>query len=810
MYHVIGTGITIIILYLISYFFYSCKIYSLQFHRKLWNIILAAAFILTALAGLFLALQTNYKWEIPVIKTILKWHVEIGIGLAITGLFHFFWHLSYFVKIFRKEETSYSAGNYGMPKTETDIATNLFIIGFVSSSVQLLLLREIMNITGGYELIAGAFLCSWLIGSAAGSGLASKSSLSDIRKINLYFSTGPLISIILMLLLSRLFLKPGETPSFLAGIVFTGLVLIPFCLISGFTFIKLLSAGTARNYIPGKSFSIETAGGIIAGIVISVLSAGILNTYQSLFLIITLGISFTLLTYCLTGRTRKIIFKTAVLIFSALIIVSSPDKLCRQFLLRGIRVSETDDTPYGNITRGEYHNETSTYYNQRLLIYSNDAIESEEDIHYAMLQVENPDNILLISGPVSSRLKEINKYHVHKVVYVERDPALIEMIDQEDKESESVLRIENKDAFSYVRKCTEKYDAVIMLLPPPSSLSLNRYYTLEFFTEVKRKMNWGAVFSCSPGINPNYFNKESVNLYSSIYNSLRAVFKNVIPVSGNKLYFIASDKDLSTFICQLTEEKNINNIYVGPDYLSDDLITAKSEEVISLLDSSVKTNRTTLPIACFFYQSFNLSKNLNEKTPAIVLMVALFALSLKALRRDNGIMYFSALSLAGYEIILLLLLQVTVGNMYQVTGLIIAGLMTGLAVGAGINMPLINNKPFLKVILLITLYIIIGLTSGKIMTMNSRFVVIGLLVISGFCPAVITGNFFRELTSTGGLNSNPSRVYSADLAGSAVGFIAFSGLAIPLLGISVSIFFLPVLIFTGFLFTTIGNKRWFY
>ena len=33
---------------------------------------LAAAFLLTAIAGVFLALQVNYKWNIPFIKTILK------------------------------------------------------------------------------------------------------------------------------------------------------------------------------------------------------------------------------------------------------------------------------------------------------------------------------------------------------------------------------------------------------------------------------------------------------------------------------------------------------------------------------------------------------------------------------------------------------------------------------------------------------------------------------------------------------------------------------------------------------------------
>lgn len=808
MYHVIGTGLTTIILYLISYFFYRLKFYSLQFHRKIWNIILATTFILTALAGIFLALQITYKWDIPVIKTILKWHVELGIGMAFTGFFHFLWHSSYFIKGFKKQKPIDSEGISDLRRTKTDLSANLFIIGFISSSVQLLLLKEIMNITGGYELIAGAFLCSWLIGSAAGSRLAPNSPLSDLRKINLYFSFGPLISVALMSLLSRLFLKTGETPSFLAGILFTALVLFPFCLISGFTFIKLISAGTSMNVIPGKSFSVETAGGIVAGIVISVLSAGFLNTYQSLLLIIILGISYTILTFYLTERTQKLIFKLAVLIASVLIIILSPDIFFRKLLLRGIKVTETNDTPYGNITKGEYQNEKSFYYNQRLLIYDNDAAESEEDIHYAMLQVDSPVNILLISGPIASRMQEISKYNVRKVVYVERDPALTKIEEETYQQFSGILSIENKDAFNYVNKTTEKFDAAIMLLPPPSSLSLNRFYTVNFFSAIKSKMNHSGVFSCSPGINPNYFNKESVNLYSSIFNSLKAVFKNVIPVSGNKLYFIASDKDLSTLICQLAVNKNIRNIYVGPDYMSDDLITARSEEVASLIDHRIKTNKSDHPIACFYYQSFNLSKNLNEKIPAIVLMAALFALSLKTISKDDSIMYFSAFALAGYEIILLLVLQLTIGNMYQATGLIISGLMTGLAIGSGMDILIFNNRSAgKKTLMLIAIYVIIGISIKRIMTLDGQFIVAGLLILSGFFPAAITGSFFRQLTLPGITDSNSSHVYSADLAGSAMGFIIFSGLSVPLLGISLSIFLLPVLIFIGFLVSSISNKR---
>ena len=212
MYHVLSTVFTAILLYLISYFFYRLGFISLHLHRKIWNLILAFAFFLAAAAGVFLALQINYKWNIPFIKQILKWHVEFGIGLAITGIIHFIWHLNYYGKLFVRSavNTEYKSS---LKRKCPDIKTNLFIAGFVSSSVQFMMMREIMIITGGYELITGLFLGSWLIGSAVGASLAAKSDLNDIGRINLIFSLSPICSLFLMLFLTRIFMSPGVTPS---------------------------------------------------------------------------------------------------------------------------------------------------------------------------------------------------------------------------------------------------------------------------------------------------------------------------------------------------------------------------------------------------------------------------------------------------------------------------------------------------------------------------------------------------------------------------------------------------------------------
>ena len=321
MYHVTGTGITLLILYLISYLFSRLGYYTFQQHKKFWNIILATTFILSAFSGLFMALQISYKWDIPNIKAILRWHVEFGIGMAATGILHFIWHLPYYGKIFSEEisdNTSVSETNVRTDGTSW-IASNLFITGFVSSSIQLLLIREMMNISGGYELVSGIFLGTWLIISAAGAIFAGRSTLSDAGRINMVFTLSPLFSLFLMILLSRLFLENGETPSVLISIVYNLLVLIPFCISSGFIFVKLISiAQKTSGYNPGKSFSIETSGGITAGVLISLLVSEELGTYKLLLVIILLSFTYTLLTFYLKHNASRLLmenkFKIQVLI----------------------------------------------------------------------------------------------------------------------------------------------------------------------------------------------------------------------------------------------------------------------------------------------------------------------------------------------------------------------------------------------------------------------------------------------------------------------------------------------------------------
>lgn len=808
MYHVSGTVIIVSLLYLISWLFCRTGIFTRSIHRKLWNSVLAVVFLFTALAGILIALQISYKWEIRIIGSILKWHVETGVCLGITGLFHFLWHFSYYREIFSGRGSN-SIISDGVTTDPVPIIPNLFVVGFTSTSVQILLIRELLNISGGYELITGIFLASWLMASAAGAHIAGRSEMNNIPKINLIFSVTPLVSLLIMFLLTRLFLETGETPLLFKSIIFTIILLAPFCIISGYTFIKLLSSAKAAcSLSPGRSFSIETTGGILAGLLLSVLTSGLINTYKLLILIILITFSYVILTFRTKKKRIKIYLKILFAAVAFMIIISDPDHFFRQILLPGIDVTLTKDTPYGNITEGSYSGDKSIYYNQRLLSYNDDVAEREEDIHYAMLQKENPEKVLLISGFTVSRMQEILKYNVKEIHLIERDPVLISSVVPENLFGNEKLIIENKDAFTYIKKPGGLFDVAILLLPPPSTLSLNRFYTTEFFDYIKTRLTVDGVFMCSPGPADSYQNKESINLYSSVFNSMSEVFRNVLPVAGTKLYFIASDAYLSTSFCEIVREKGIDNVYVGPDYIDDALTKNRSADILALIDRNIKRNHIAFPIACFHFQSLSFSKDIGTKTPAIILIILLFALPVIFIKRNNLIMYFSASALAGFEIIILLILQLAAGNMYQLTGLVLAALMSGLALGAGTD-PDFLKKPSLKLksVFLLVFYLFAATSFGYILQLSGTFLPVIFILILVFLPSYLTGHIFNELTLNQRSVSTAGSTYGADLIGSASGFVLMSVIMVPAFGIMISIISLALLIFTGIIFGTVSGSK---
>lgn len=90
-------------LYGLTWMLVKLKKMKLSKHRKIWNFILLLTFLFSCLFGFFLVVQLNYNFVIEWYKTVLYWHVQVGIAMTIIAFFHTWWHLKYYVNMFKSK-----------------------------------------------------------------------------------------------------------------------------------------------------------------------------------------------------------------------------------------------------------------------------------------------------------------------------------------------------------------------------------------------------------------------------------------------------------------------------------------------------------------------------------------------------------------------------------------------------------------------------------------------------------------------------------------------------------------------------------
>lgn len=105
-YDLIFISILTIFSYSISFILSKLNIIKKIYHRRLWNFILLITFIISCLFGFFLTIQINYNFVMEWFRTLLYWHVQIGISMTIISIFHIFWHLKYFKNILKTTNRS--------------------------------------------------------------------------------------------------------------------------------------------------------------------------------------------------------------------------------------------------------------------------------------------------------------------------------------------------------------------------------------------------------------------------------------------------------------------------------------------------------------------------------------------------------------------------------------------------------------------------------------------------------------------------------------------------------------------------------
>jgi spermidine synthase len=617
------------------------------------------------------------------------------------------------------------------------------LMGFSFAVTQSLLIREFLVVFYGNELSIGLILGNWLLLESIGSGVLGRLADRWKGKAPSFAALQVLFALFLPLCFLAIGLSrrlagavPGEGVGLVPIFWSSLLILAPLGLIDGAMF-----AFGCRSYTHlvgdeassiGQVYVLEALGGIVGGVVFTYLFIPFLHSLPVVLILSALNLLAAVLILASyrvpSGRRLSPLLGLVVVLLLAptLVLLLSPLALRIQRLTTsqrwpGYNLLYSENSAYGNVAvverEGQY-----TFLADGIPILSApvpDVALSEEIVHLPMLFVPEPRRALVLSGGVGGVLDELAKYPLEGIDYAELDPLLIEAVQQfptpltVDELGDPRLRIELVDGRLLVREMqgeAPQYDLVIVNLPYPSTLLLNRFYSAEFFEIVQELLTEeGVIVTSMPG-SLSYLSDELRNLNAMAYSTLKEVFPQVTPIPGDLTLWLASrSAELSTWemdaLVERWESRRIDTRLVTAQHIGlrlDQRYLDWFWTSLGVEEGEAKVNRDLHPLGLFYGLSYWNSLFSPALVPVfhaagrlslwhlvipLVGCALVFGVVAKVIGKGLGAVIPIAIATTGFvgmtaDLVIILSFQSLYGHVYHWIGLLLTAFMGGLAAGA--------------------------------------------------------------------------------------------------------------------------------
>jgi spermidine synthase len=726
---------------------------------------------------------------------------------------------------------------------------SFLLTGITSAISQLIILREFLISFYGNELSIGIIYASWLFWVAIGSWLGNiynrKKSRRRIFFLLLFFS--PVFTFIQIILIryARYFLNTpaGEYITIFELLYYSVLVLSFGCITIGMIFTtgsSLFSgAETTKWKTANRVYIYESLGSGIGGLIFTFILASAFSPIQ-----ITCFLIFPAVIIIFLNRKRPAlpaILPAVALIALGLILCrqmsSFEDKVNRiqwSLVNSELKFISSINTKYQNLAALELNEQITIYSDGKPVYNLPDTYNAENYIHLIFTQHKDPKKILILGGGFNGLLKEIFKYKIEKIDYLELDNDLVNFAlnylpaDEKAYLSDSRLNLIKGDGREFIRSSPIKYDVILINAGEPNTLGMNRFFTSEFFTDCYSALNTNGLAAISFPSSADYLGDEMKALNASIYHTFKKVFSNSLLIPGTKAVLLGSDKNIF-----ITDPDSLGSIYKNrnitcnyfSEYMFYELMPPDRIKFVKDILEDVKEPafNSDMNPGTYYYDIVLWNKFLKSETGIFayfsklnllsialifVLPAALIFLILwrKNRQRDKYLLSLSMLS-GGFcsiifSLVFILNFQVTFGSIYEMLGSMTAANMFGLSFGALLLEKTANKKPGERFdILVFLLLIILSFISPYMMSLllDSRAVILSL--INMFVYSAGIGLFF-------GLQNKKyleyeekyGSIYGWDVLGSSIGALICSSILIPVLGFQglslllVILLFLPLLL----------------
>ena len=745
------------------------------------------------------------------------------------------------------------------------------LMGFTAIVAQVILIREFLTSFSGNELAIGIFFANWLLLEALGSFLAGrwaakvKSGTPYYAVLQLFLASAfPFVILLTRIAKHLLGIIPGQGINVLTIFFVSLLLLIPLGLADGAQFsfgCRMFLKKRQKNAASiGKVYIYEAIGSLAGGIAGTYLCLQYLNSFQTAFALAILNILSAILLLAFASSKPELTwpqrYKTALykshfaIKFAAVTLLLICVIL---FPLGGINdlhtksvsaqwrhydVLDYRNSIYGNVTVLQRLEQLNIMANGVPVstIPTPDIAFIEEFVHLSLLSQPNPQKVLLIGGGFGGVLKEILKHPIKEVNYAELDPLIIKTAQQHASSfiasnlNDPRVNIHNVDGRYLIRTSDERYDVIFINLPDPSTLEINRFYTLEFYHMSKQRLKAdGILCFLLPG-SLTYLSREMIDLNATLIQTTKYVFPYLSIIPGEYNLILASSNESviqisADILIQRMRERSLKTRLLSDFHIRykfdqkrrkwyDDEIRKAGEMLLNqdfhpaaLYYDLLFWNSIHSPAIAGIFRQLKCLRLGYIIIPTALMFCILLLLQRSRLSWHKSFIVLPIMATGfagmGVDIVLVLAFQSFYGYIYHWIGLLIAAFMVGLTVGGMWMTRRINGVKqenviddyanFLKLELLIILYtaVLIGILYLLSQFQGYAFIFAAaqyiLLFLNSLCGFLVGAEFPLAntiyLKHTLNFTETAGKLYAADLIGSWVGALFVTITFIPLFGI---------------------------
>lgn len=688
------------------------------------------------------------------------------------------------------------------------------ILGFVASIFQLTLFREFTFSVAKNELSFIVAAGCWLLScSLASFGRRKKYIISNITLAVLLTLAFAVCVTLAHLIKAFAGFNYYESVGFVFSLLAAFLVMAPVGMLAGYAFAQFsenyLNKDSTEKKVFGLFFAYEAAGFFLGGILFTF----IFSRYQNPFQFCCLPLLFIPLLKI--DRREKLFAVMLIMSLSLAFFNAYANILKKEF--QGAEIITYQGSPYGPLIVSEKDHAQTLSLNGSLVATSEDKEADEMFIHSVFAASPTPGNVLWIGPLFTLQLQELKKYNA-RIICVDLNPrpSHLPMF----YANASSIRYIVEDPKLFLSKNKDRYDLILMNIPPPSNLSFNRFYTIQFFEQIKARLTPNGILAFSLPSKRDILSPVIKNFNSCVLNTLSRTFTNRFLIPGDNMIVLASFIPLSAEnILKNFDARSLKTRFFTRYHLKDALDTEKQDYIEGLLDKKAAVNTDLTPYAFVDYLFVEQAKFHPRLTLPLVpikngilagslFLIAIFFFLLPRKKEtlipaDAAVCGFLAI---GFSTIIYFMFQIISGTLFWKLGLLIGLFMIGLAAGSfGVNHLVEKSstkQPWLKWLFVLWFIFAAEIFFWTMLGGRGIFFEIIWMTLSLEAGLLTGGGYpiFSNLSHKTPTDTPkvPALIYALDLAGASLGTIFFSVLFIPFLGIPWSLSILTaVIIITG-------------